>query len=327
MKIMFLCFMFSGLFVAFGQTSCFTVKVVDHETGEPLPGMKVGGSVGTNIAPGWGWGSGKGIDVDGKETDADGCYTFTIDGGNGRYGVSMDDQKGYYEMLSGGWSFQKATGIFPFRRYQPWNPTIEIRAVKKRNPIPMHVIQYDGKIPVKETPVGFDLLNGDWVQPHGKGENSDIMFTLIIKEPPKGVAKHFPDYDLVVSFPHAHDGIQECVNEDKPGLGKREFRILNMLSAPKKGYQNQYIQQHSIMDAKPNKHICDYFFRIRSETQADGSIKEGLYGKIYNGIECSRSGSSFVFLYYVNLRPGDTNLEFDGKTAPLENGSVPVNQP
>ncbi|NLG15417.1 MAG: hypothetical protein GX561_14590 [Lentisphaerae bacterium] len=45
MKIMFLCFMFSGLFMAFGQTSRFTVKVVDHETGEPLPGMKVDGNV------------------------------------------------------------------------------------------------------------------------------------------------------------------------------------------------------------------------------------------------------------------------------------------
>jgi len=326
MKIMFLCFMFSGLFVAFGQTSCFTVKVVDHETGEPLPGMKVGGSVGTNIAPGWGWGSGKGIDVDGKETDADGCYTFTIDGGNGRYGVSMDDQKGYYEMLSGGWSFQKATGIFPFRRYQPWNPTIEIRAVKKRNPIPMHVIKYRGKIPVKETPVGFDLLNGDWVQPHGKGENSDIMFTLIIKEPPQEPEKDRSTCKLKLSFPSKHDGIQECAQDENSTLGKREFRIFNMLSAPKEGYQNPYYMLPFFSnDTQKNAHR-NFFFRIRSETQADGSIKEGLYGKIYGPISWSPE-CKLYFLYYVNLRPGDTNLEFDGKTAPLENGIVPVNQP
>ena len=69
MKTMFLCLMFSGLFMAMGQTSRFTVKVLDHETGKPLSGMKVGGSVGTSIKPGHGWGTGKGIHVEGKETD------------------------------------------------------------------------------------------------------------------------------------------------------------------------------------------------------------------------------------------------------------------
>lgn len=81
MKIMFLFFMFFGLFMAMGQTSCFTVKLLDHETGKPLSGMKVDGNVGTNIKSGMGWGTGKGIHVKGKETDANGCYTFTIDGG------------------------------------------------------------------------------------------------------------------------------------------------------------------------------------------------------------------------------------------------------
>ena len=199
MKIFFLLFMVSGLSIVIGQTSRFTVKVLDHETGEPLPGMKVGGNVGTNIKPGLGWGTGKGIHVEGKETDANGCYTFTIDGGNGTFGVRVYDQKGYYERVSGG-RYQKTSGIFPYRRYQPWNPIIELRTVKKRNPIPMYVMQYRGKIPATEIPVGFDLLNGDWVQPYGKGENSDIIFTLHIKEPPKGVTKFYPDYDLVVSF-------------------------------------------------------------------------------------------------------------------------------
>ena len=75
MRIMFLCLMFSGLFMAMGKTSRFTVKVLDHETGKPLSRMKVGGSVGTNIKPGMGWGTGKGIHVEGKETDTNGCYT------------------------------------------------------------------------------------------------------------------------------------------------------------------------------------------------------------------------------------------------------------
>ena len=77
MRIMFLFFMFSGVFMAMGQTSRFTVKVLDHETGKPLSGMKVEGNVGTNIKPGMGWGTGKGIHVEGKETDTNGCYTVS----------------------------------------------------------------------------------------------------------------------------------------------------------------------------------------------------------------------------------------------------------
>lgn len=313
-----------------GQTSRFTVKVLDHETGKPLSGMKVGGSVGTTIKPGYGWGTGKGIHVEGKETDTNGCYTFTIDGGNGAYGAEVYEQKGYYRMLSGGWRYQKASGIFPYRRYQPWNPIIELRMVKKRNPIPMYVMQYRGKIPATEIPVGFDLLNGDWVQPYGKGENSDIIFTLHIKEPPKGVTKFYPDYDLVVSFLQKHDGIQEVVQEEKPGLGKREFRILNMLTAPIEGYQNPYIQHHSVIKVGPENRLKDFFFRIRSQTHPDGSLKDGLYGKIYGGIECSPlvpPSGYFRFFYYLNPTPGDTNLEFDCKTTLMKNGIAPINQP
>lgn len=325
MRIMFLFFMFSGVFMAMGQTSRFTVKVLDHETGKPLSGMKVEGNVGTNIKPGMGWGTGKGIYVGGKETDANGCCTFTINGGNGAFGVRVYDQKGYYQRIGGG-RYQKASGIFPFRRYQPWNPIIELRMVKKRNPIPMYVMQYRGKIPATEIPVGFDLLNGDWVQPYGKGENSDILFTLHIKKPPNEPANFWFDFELKLSFPNKYDGIQECVQEGINGMGEREFRILNMLTPPKEGYQNPYYKLSPGNNETHDEANTNFFFRVRSQPQADGHFKEGLYGKIYAPMECN-SLSEFSFFYYLNPTPGDTNLEFDCKTTLLKNGIAPINQP
>ncbi len=43
-------------------------------------------------------------------------------------------------------------------------------------PIPMYARKVQIEIPEINKPVGFDLVEGDWVTPYGKGKQADFIF-------------------------------------------------------------------------------------------------------------------------------------------------------
>lgn len=64
----------------------------------------------------------------------------------------------------------------------------------------------------------------------------------------------------------------------------------------------------------PEQSEKNYFFRVRTVLNKDGSVKSALYGKINGQISIQGAGrdtASLAFLYYLNPTPNDRNLEFD----------------
>ncbi len=111
-------------------TAKITIHAVDTD-GEPVSGAKAVLVLDTPYAPGegWGWNS---YSVKG-ETDEKGYVTLR-GAGSPRIGYSVKADGYYdsgYEM-----TFKSVSGIPPFRRYKPWNPTLEVVLKKIRNPIP-----------------------------------------------------------------------------------------------------------------------------------------------------------------------------------------------
>ena len=60
-----------------------------------------------------------------------------------------------------------------------------------------------------------------------------------------------------------------------------------------------------------------YCFRIRSKFDENGNLVDAYYGKIYGGFDFFAGTTKFVgakFLYYLNPKSLDRNLEWDRKT-------------
>jgi hypothetical protein len=186
-------------------------------------------------------------------------------------------------------------------KWQPWNPSIPVLLKQVLNPIPMYAKSLTTGLPAWGVPLGYDLMAGDWVAPHGRGERADLIFT--------GRVDRQSDDDMerewIVSFPNAGDGTQEF--EAAPvgqGSGLRSPHW-----APENGYEPRVTRrsirrpgQPSYSDRNDNR---AYFLRVRTVLDAMGNVKSALYGKIY--------GDFMQFRYYLNPTPNDRNVEFDPK--------------
>lgn len=162
------------------------------------------------------------------------------------------------------------------------------------------------------SPVGYDLLMQDWVQPYGKGLTNDMIFTVY--------SKKFGERDamssLEVAFPNKYDGIKVFYTS------KKDAGRLNILKsphcAPLTGYTNQLIYVKRMSPHKSlkqniypmaNRH---YFIRVRSSVDQNGNLESALYGKIYHDLTCSFGVSQInvMFEYYLNPTPNDRNIEY-----------------
>ena len=192
--------------------------------------------------------------------------------------------------------------------YAKWNPTRTIILKRISKPIPMYAKRIEAGPPGGGAPVGYDLMIGDWVGPHGKGINNDVVFKR------EYIKRSFQDYDykLMVSFPKAKDGIQEFPvsykNMEGSGLRSPHEALTN-------GYQSQIVRlnishpgQKLIFDYDENR---VYLFRVRTTIDDRGNIVNACYGKIY--------GDFMQFSYYLNPTPNDRNVEFDPQQNLMKN--------
>ena len=276
-----------------------TLKVVD-ETGQPVEGAKARVYyLMTNEIAGL--------------TDTNGIFTASHNDGSENLGFQAE-KKGYY----------------PFRimyhmgrNYKPdkWNPTQTILLNRRINPIPMYAKHIEGGPPVFNEPVGYDLVIGDGIAPHGKGLTTDVIFTGELNQK----AKNDFDYKLTVSFPKQGDGIQEF-SVPSYYLHDHGSELLSSQEAPTNGYQTQIIRtmsRHPGMGTKEDMNNPDrnYYFRVRTVVDDQGNVVSAHYGKIY--------GDFMQFSYYFNPTPNDHNVEFDPKKnlvrdlKPLEGVSQP----
>jgi len=277
-------------------TAKYTLKVVD-ESGMPIQGANASISFMQPNSTGWG---GKTNFVSG-DTDINGIYTGQ--GETEQYGVYGAGAAGFYDTSFKYTGLKSVTGILGFRRWQPWNPTLEVVLKKIKNPIAMYAYDTDWiELPKKGEFVGYDLIKQDWLVPYGKGLTAD--FSLRITSDMRSQSDY--EIDFEIAFSNEVDGIQAF---DIVTNGGSEFKSDHF--APATGYVNSFKNKR---EENPKKRLMpykkegrNYYFR----TRCDDDMENCLYGKIYGDIEFS--SKSVRFTYYLNPTPGDRNVEFDTK--------------
>lgn len=284
------------------------LKVVD-ESGVPIAGAKAGlrFMVGKKLSK-------TRVSSDSGITDSDGLFT-----GSGEspryvhYGASKD---GYYG-TGGEIRMKGVTGLLGAKRWEPWNPTVEIVLKKKENPIPLYAYRMDDlrkkmpELPVLDRFVGYDLIARDWVVPHGLGTHRDILFKLEKHHVTKNDGYHIT---FTIAFENEGDGIQSYFSPVRNGSN---FKLPH--HAPTAGYNPMIVvdkerTKTEILSGK-SREDQNYFFRVRTKRDDKGNVTSALYGKIYGDIKSIGFAvlptSKIRFNYYLNPTANDTNLEFD----------------
>jgi hypothetical protein len=258
------------------------------------------------------WGGGKVVEVKGT-TNNEGCFTgegHSVD----RLGGQVE-KDGYYAGLSESVKFREVVA----GRWQPWNPTLKVVLKRVNRPIPMYArFKFTTQIPMLDQPIGFDLIEADWVAPYGRGKSSDLVFGIF-----KRVAS-FNDFgaELTVSFPNKGDGIQEMRIDG--GATSSELRSAQI--APHQDYIDRlaFRQGNSLDGGKygMKNDEKNYYFRVRTVMDDKGNIVSALYGKIYDGIEyfpVESKTAKVRFTYYINPTPNDRGMEFERKRSLFTN--------
>lgn len=298
------CFVFNGVAQVYNK-GCITMKVVDEE-GRVIVNAKAGATFSIDKPRGEGWGT-KPFSIEGV-TDTNGMFTAEATGNpTVYYGAKKN---GYYDTHNLSFMFTNAV----LMRWQPWNPTVGVVLRKIANPIPMYAkhIPIESEIPVVDSPVGYDLMIGDWVAPYGKGKVADFVFTL------KRRVANWKDFEthLLLLFSNPLDGIQPV---KEIGTMGSIFRLPR--TAPETSYQTEWTNSIGNIAGKGYfqtqvKDCLGYFFRVRTVVDGNGKLVHALYGKIKGPIQFDARESKtahVAFTYYLNPTPNDRNVEFDPK--------------
>lgn len=194
--------------------------------------------------------------------------------------------------------------------WQPRKPTVHVELRPIRNPIPMYVKNASTGVPKANEALGYDLLQGDWIAPHGKGKTADI--TILVQGKYEDVYHRWSE--LTLRFLNEHDGLISVEVPDEKYRNESEY-WLPLYEAPDKGYKRKYTHSFRIWgderkNVKQRKDV-HYVFRIRTVVDKNGNVVEAMHGKIHNEIRggFSWGGPSVGFTYYLNPT-GTRNLEY-----------------
>lgn len=304
-KLFFLFSLFPSVSIAL-PTVKVTIKVID-EQGIPIEDANVGVSFSSPLPVGEGWGADEFSEQ--KKTDNDGIAIVSAGAlGYIDYSAIKD---GYYRSADS-YKFKDIDGIYGFRRWQPYNPVLTLTLKKIINPIPLYVKQHSGgfsgeflTIPEMNRPIGFDLIEGDWVAPYGLGIHRDFIFELT------GERASNQDFDvtLKLKFSNEYDGIQIY---SAPAHERSQLKLPH--EAPLDNYNKILIQRYARTPKRYLHHDFpedrNYFFRVRTKLDDNGNLISAFYGKIYGNIVFGSNGA-LGFTYYINSNINDRNLEFD----------------
>jgi len=299
------------LFSASGNAAGFvyplgkvTIKVVDSE-GLPVENAAVTVRFDYPKGLGMGWGTTSKF-VDGR-TDNQGIFSLTKSAPN--LWIYMVKKEGYY--LSGeNYKFKEKNALM---FWSPWNPVVQIMLKKKKNPTRMYAKSINNlnaiKVPIVDTPVGYDLGKGDWVTPYGKGVTSDFIFLFKVR-----YAKN-DDWEVSykLTFSSEQDGIQEYTV-----LKGNQSEYYWPYEAPENGYKNEinwsaFYHPGGWAGVNKSDYREDrkYIFRVRTKTDENGNIIEANYGKVIGDIRLHGDGY-LVFTYFFNPS-GTRSLEYDSQ--------------
>ncbi len=295
------------ILIGFCCTGCatptvkFTVNVTDLETGEALLNAEVHTTFDLKYDP-WGGGDNK-VLREKRVVDENGSVTF--ENADVTQNIGTTTFCDTYYPSDAGFEYTGINRIL--NRWEPWNPTIEVKMRKIKDPVPM--VKYDGenpRIPVYDRKIGFDFDKADWVNPYGNGLKSD-MFVHMYR---RFVSAQNHDVVCTITFPNEGDGIQKYVVPEENKSSSYIFPYL----APTIGYDDKLvIEKHcangvDIMTYRRN--IDLYIFRIRTKLDKDGNIASACYGRINKHISPTW-GDVITLNYNLNPDPTSRSLEYN----------------
>jgi hypothetical protein len=269
-----------------------TLRVVD-DAGLPVTAANAGVGYYTNRAS---------ASIEGL-TDTNGVFIASHLSYGGELGFAVQ-KAGYYTT--------RETYILGFT-YDPtkWNPyqTMILRKIGK--PIPMYAQRARIEIPELDKPIGFDLMEGDWVSPYGHGIQSDFIF----QAQRRFVNRQDFNSSFTLTFHAADDGLSAITAPSEQGSTLRIPAI-----APENNYVAELSEQLNDTPSKgwekSEKKDQNYYFRVRTKNDDRGNIVSAHYGKIYGDFKIDAINSKTLlifFQYYFNPTPNSRNVEFDPK--------------
>ncbi|HSS96030.1 MAG TPA: hypothetical protein VLK33_03330 [Terriglobales bacterium] len=249
------------------------------------------------------WGTGRGSKIVTASTNTLGQCVLS-DNCDGELGGGVAKENFYR-----GWWIPYHFDTVADNKWQPWNPTVQVVLKKIINPIPMYARHAHVDLPVLDQPAGFDLAEGDWVSPNGRGKTADLVFKLTKR------VESFKSFgaELLITFSNPGDGIQFMPTEKGSDL-RSPYSAPNSAFTPSLSLQQGNSKERGRYGLRDTAH--DFFFRVRTVMGTDRQVVSALFGKIYGAIEyfpVSHKTAKLRFTYYLNPTPNDRNIEFDPK--------------
>lgn len=219
---------------------------------------------------------------------------------------------GYYPNRAMRGSFEKI--VEGEWRPSPQNLTVVLKRV--RNPVPMYAKEINLVLPGEGERLAFDLVEGDWVAPFGKGKERDVEFCF------EGQYQSKINYDGTVTLRFLGDG-SGLLPYDYDQSSNSELKM--PYEAPISGYIPTWSWRNARMTSSEkfarSTFIDDmkiprgYIFRVRAVVDSEGKVVSAMYGKIqgrffFQVFEGNKGGIGFT--YYLNP-DRSRNLEFDPK--------------
>jgi len=146
------------------------------------------------------------------------------------------------------------------------NIAVTMTLRKVGEPIPLYAKRVETKVPREDSQVGYDLMQGDWVEPFGSGKSSDVLFTVHRKV--LNVREYNAEVEL--TFPNKGDGIAVWPVANRIDSEFRTERI-----APESGYETNRLWRYTNLSGP--EQVAGYFLRVRTVLDANGNVTKALY--------------------------------------------------
>ena len=334
----------------FADLATVTCRVEDWDTGEPVESATVVAAFEKKSIPFRWENSIPDPDVCERQTDKGGLCKLRGRTDKGRVSIAIKEPpEGFYSLRYGeGMTF---SGKSLLGVWQPDNLVVTLRLQRVVRPVPLFVKEISlrgddehgfGWVDGTNHVLKFDVLKGDWLPPHGKGEFADFILKSTLTITGTAPRPHSPDIgemvdfyriDTKIVFVGEYNGIKLAKTDPMMGIKIRTAdsdgfertsvaHTLEFKKVPEKipsrfveddwhgDYYNSYRPDCDV----PNRH---YSFRVRSKVNDKGELIKAYYGKIYGGFAVNaddkRGLRRVKFLYYLNPQSLDRNLEWDMK--------------
>jgi hypothetical protein len=280
----------------------FSVGVVDDEN-KPIIGCDAKSIVFQKHVSGEGFGRNK-YDIARVKTNEEGIAHFSVDAISNRLAYGVETPNGYYKTYEDEYHFKGSKlGV-----WQPKNEKFEIVLKRIKNPIAMYAKKGPESVPARNIDIGYDLIIGDWLAPHGHGKSADLVFHMKATE----VSRKEFSAVWTIKFPNEKDGL---IAFEHPIQGHGSHFKSNYM-APDTGYiqslTHTWVRKPGIADINTRKRTMNYYVRIRTKLDDQGNVVSAHYGKIY--------GDLMKFTHYLNPTLNDRNVEFDPKKNLIDTG-------